>query len=129
MLATPRARCLDCSSAHALVRPQGHEAKRVTDILKAALLFERNRKRFLALTTIGARQVLTVFLVFHHSFGLGPPKLFESAVYERGAWRPIDRATTYKRALKMHHRIVNALRAGAAPGPNVAAEGKRIRKH
>lgn len=64
---------------------------------------------------VGKMLVSTVFLGMDHSWGHGPPQLFETMIFEG----PYDgaqwRYATYEEAEDMHGKIVAALQAGTPP--------------
>lgn len=65
--------------------------------------------------TIGNVRISTVFLGLDHSFGEGPPLIFETMIFGGAYDQFQDRYTTWKQAEAGHKRVVAALRAGKNP--------------
>ena len=95
----------------------GHEPVPV-DLMTWARWFEDNRdKRRVAATDIfpGKLWVSTVFLGIDHGFGMGPPLLFETMVFdESGNDDDCERYTTWEEAEAGHAKIVARLANRAA---------------
>lgn len=72
------------------------------DLMKWATWFE-NADRVVAKTIIGGSEVSTVFLGLDHSFGIGPPILFETMVFPTEDH--CERCSTWSQAVKQHERI------------------------
>ena len=53
---------------------------------QAGELLDDHEARRIGLTEIGPYVVSTVFLALDHSFGEGPPVLFETMVFTKSAW-------------------------------------------
>lgn len=66
--------------------------------------------RHVARETIGDADISTVFLGMDHSFGCGPPLLFETMVFGGKMDQEQDRCTTWDEAEKMHRRMVDRVR-------------------
>ncbi len=68
--------------------------------------FESAERR-VGLTEVGKRSVSTVFLGLDHSFGDGPPKLFETMIFdEQGKEIWCQRASTWDEAEACHRRAI-----------------------
>lgn len=75
----------------------------------AALLAMANPERVVAKTFLHGLEVSTVFLSLDHSFGSGPPILFETLVFGTGNSHWIDdgrRYHTWDEAMAGHERFV-----------------------
>lgn len=82
-----------------------HEPVIEPDILKWAKWFEsaqRLVKRSVATVDCKEVTVSTVFLGIDHSFGQGPPLLFETMVFGGVLDQEMDRCSTWEQAEKMH---------------------------
>lgn len=68
--------------------------------------------KIVAKTELDDCQISTVFLGIDHSFGDGPPILFETMIFggEHDQW--CERYETWDQAAEHHRRIVEALKAG-----------------
>lgn len=82
----------------------------------------RNLVRRIAEDEVGQFWVSTVFLTLDHSYGDGPPIVFETMVFRRGDDGQLDmsgahteRCSTYDEAEKMHRRVVEGVRSGEIP--------------
>jgi RimJ/RimL family protein N-acetyltransferase len=72
--------------------------------------------RRVAWTEVGEWTVSTVFLGIDHSFGSGPPVLWETMVFGPDPWDEAQwRYTTRAAALAEHEQIVEHVRRGGAP--------------
>ena len=93
----------------------GHKAVRVDDLMTWATKFEDAEFRRVSSTKVNGIEVSTVFLGLDHSFGHGPPAIFESMIFggehDQGQWR----YSTWEEAESGHKRIVAALEAGEKP--------------
>jgi len=78
-----------------------------------AELFEDFDGRVVGDTEVGAYRVSTVWLGLDHSFGHGPPLIFESMVFARGTPYDADcyRYATLEDARAGHEQLVTVLRA------------------
>ena len=65
--------------------------------------------------TVRDQRVSTVWLGLNHSFGEGPPLIFETMIFGGPHDEYQDRYSTEEDALAGHKRVVAALRAGQDP--------------
>ncbi len=94
-----------------------------TDIARWGEWFERSRRtsyhgdpRRVAISQIAQYRISTVFLASDHSFGAGPPVLWETMVFGSGAWDQYqERYTSRADALARHQRICELILAGKDP--------------
>ncbi len=63
---------------------------------------------------VGEVRVSTVFLGLDHSFGSGPPLLFETMVFGGALDQEQDRCSTWEAAEKMHELMCERVKRGAA---------------
>ena len=63
---------------------------------------------------IGEVRVSTVFLGLDHSFGNGPPMLFETMVFGVALDQEQDRCSTWEAAEKMHELMCERVKRGTA---------------
>lgn len=63
---------------------------------------------------IGEVRVSTVFLGLDHSFGEGPPLLFETMVFGGPLDQEQDRCSTWEAAEKMHELMCERVKRGTA---------------
>lgn len=77
------------------------------DILKWDQWFEKN-DRHIDKTENDKYMISTVFLGIDHSFGGGPPLLFETMVFKHGDWDDLDciRYSSIKDAREGHKTVV-----------------------
>ena len=89
---------------------EGRQPKPVADVLVWAQWFE-STNRVVAQTQVGELWVSTVFLGLDHSFGHGPPVLFETMVFRGrdGAGEDMWRYSTYDEAEAGHAKVVRRL--------------------
>jgi hypothetical protein len=96
----------------------GHET-RPADLLEWASWFE-NTDRTVAKTTVGRdahkAEVSTVFLGLDHSFGTGPPLLFETLVIGGPLDEEMERYSTWDDAEAGHAAMVERVSAARAGG-------------
>jgi len=95
---------------------QGHSDKYIldghtpkpADLMTWARWFETARdERIVAKTAVGGMSVSTVFLGLDHSFGSGPPMLFETMIFGGPLDREYqERCSTWEQAEEMHERAV-----------------------
>jgi hypothetical protein len=86
------------------------------DMLTWAQWFEDGDRRRIALDTFpDGRLVSTVFLGLDHSWGDGPPLLFETMVFLNGDSVDCQRYATRAEALAGHARAIAAAESGATP--------------
>ena len=91
---------------------EGHEPVKVADILTWGRWFE-TADRHVAKTTISDEiKVSTVFLGMDHSFGHGPPLLFETMIFGGEHDQYCDRYETWEQAEAGHQKAVEM----ATPG-------------
>ena len=91
---------------------EGHEPVKVEDILTWGRWFE-TADRHVAKTAISDEvNVSTVFLGLDHSFGAGPPLLFETMIFGGEHDQYQDRYETWKQAEAGHQKAVEM----ATPG-------------
>ncbi len=84
------------------------------DVIEWSKWFEKSERK-IAKTTIGDLLVSTVFLSIDHSFGTGPPVLFETMVFrgESSKDEICERYTTLEEARAGHEAICERLRINA----------------
>jgi hypothetical protein len=105
---------------------EGRTPVKVDSIREWAARFNEGSKR-VAFTTVGDADVSTVFLGLDHSWGGGPPLLFETMVfggqYDEEQWR----YSTYDDALEGHLEIVKMVQEVAKrPEPKYPTKGFRV---
>lgn len=61
---------------------------------------------------VGEVCVSTVFLGMDHSYGEGPPMLFESMIFGGPLNLEYDRCSTWEAAEKMHEKMMERVRLG-----------------
>lgn len=93
----------------------GTQIEPARDLLAWARWFE-TADRHIGDEQIGACRVSTIFLGIDHSFGGGPPVLFETMVFtdDSGAESWSERCCTHAEALEMHARGCEFARAHKA---------------
>jgi hypothetical protein len=82
------------------------------DLQKFAELMEDLEYKRVAESHVGPLWVSTVWLGINHSFGSGPPQIFETMVFpEEGVWDEeiCERYATEEEALAGHQRVVDSL--------------------
>lgn len=87
----------------------GHDPVPVDDVIEWARWFETAKRR-VAETEVGPILVSTVFIGLDHSFGAGPPLLFETMTFGDGDHR-MRRYSTWDEAAAGHEEVVTAVRA------------------
>jgi hypothetical protein len=84
-------------------------------LMEWAAAFEDPAAKIVAKTTVGDAEVSTVWLGSDHSFGEGPPLIFETMIFggehDQYQWR----YSTEEQARTAHERIVEALKQGDDP--------------
>lgn len=75
------------------------------DLMTWARSFEKTN-RVVAQTTVGESKISTVFLGLDHSFGDGPPLLFETMVFGGPMADEMERYATYDEAEAGHAAMV-----------------------
>ena len=93
----------------------GHKTVKV-DLMTWAEWFEKSEDRHVAREKIGDAEISTVFLGLDHSFGQGPPLLFETMVFGGALDQEQDRCTTWKEAEAMHAMMCERVRREAERG-------------
>lgn len=90
------------------------EAIPVDDVMEWATSYEDTDNRKIGEDRIRGKYISTVFLGLDHSFGDGPPLLFETMVFpdEQDNWREEEgyRYSTYEEAEAGHKEVVNRIR-------------------
>jgi hypothetical protein len=84
---------------------EGKEAVPVHDVLEWARFFETCDRR-VARTETANGEVATVFIGIDHSFGSGPPLLFETMVFGGTHEGEYERCTTWEEAEAQHAAMV-----------------------
>lgn len=74
--------------------------------------FVKGHPKVVDKTTVGTAEVSTVFLGLDHSFGDGPPILFETMVFYGDSGDYTERYATWDEAVKGHVEIVAKLERG-----------------
>ena len=97
----------------------GHVAVECPDLMVWEKWFEANKNKWhVADETVGNSRVSTVFLAIDHSFGEGPPILFETMVFGGPLSYEQNRCTTWEEAEVMHaamcEQVKEVLRTAAA---------------
>lgn len=87
----------------------GHEVVEEPDLMKWAEWFEK-AERHVNRETIDGVDISTVFLAMDHSFGHGPPMLFETMVFGGKLDEDQDRCSTWEQAEKMHKDMCERVR-------------------
>lgn len=97
---------------------ENHEPIACTDLTLWAMWFEDVRNRRVAEDRIGPCHISTVFLGLDHSFGEGPPILFETMIFCKDRLHDhdndMDRCSTWAEAEAQHQRFVDACKALAS---------------
>ena len=89
----------------------GHTPVQCPDVEEWAKWFGENKfKRHVADEKIGDVRVSTVFLGVDHSFGDGPPVLFETMVFGGPLDEETDRCSTWDQAEQMHAEMVDRVK-------------------
>ena len=86
----------------------GHEVKEC-DLMTWAEWYE-TADRKVARETIGDSDISTVFLGIDHSFGEGPPLLFETMVFNGKLDGEINRYSTWDDAVAGHNAMVKKVK-------------------
>jgi hypothetical protein len=84
------------------------------DLMTWAAVFE-NAERHVGNDHLGDMHISTVWLGLDHSFGDGPPLIFETMVFGGPHDEYTERYSTEEEAKEGHARVVAALKAGKAP--------------
>ena len=88
---------------------KGQEAISCPDVLKWSQWLEK-ADRTVAKDTVGVSDISTVFLGLDHSFGEGPPLLFETMVFGGSLSGEMDRYSTWDDAVGGHNAMVENVR-------------------
>ena len=83
----------------------GHAVVAEPDLMTWARWFEK-AEQYVSLDEIGDVRVSTVFLGLDHSFGSGPPLLFETMVFGGPLDQEQDRYSTWDEAVAGHAAMV-----------------------
>lgn len=95
----------------------GHKTVACDLLTWARWLDENNESRIVKKDTVGKSRVSTVFLGLDHSFGDGPPLLFETLVFEGPLEDEMDRYSTWEEAERGHAVMVErVMRAASRDG-------------
>lgn len=86
----------------------GHKVKDV-NLMTWAKWFETN-DRHVADEKIGDVRISTIFLGLDHSFGSGPPLLFETMVFGGPLDQEMDRYSTREEAEKGHKEMIDKVK-------------------
>lgn len=89
------------------------------DLMGWARWFE-TADRHVAQNNIGALRVSTVFLGLDHSFGEGPPLLFETMIFGLEGDKYQTRCSTWEEAEEMHAKALAIARAAVSEEANNA---------
>ena len=99
-------------------RLEGKMPVRCKSFIEAAVAFEDVASRRVALSIIGDLRVSTVFLGMDHSWGDGPPILFETMIFGGPNDQHQDRCSTWEEAEEMHKKAVDLVKSTSpAPSP------------
>ena len=91
---------------------EAREAVPCTDLMEWGRMFEDPDTRRVGRTRVGEHDISTVFLALDHSFGEGPPMLFETMVFGPDKEdEDMERCSTWAEAEAMHARFVEKYRA------------------
>lgn len=95
----------------------GREPKRVS-MREWAPWFEAANRRVARTNITPKISVSTIFLGLDHSFGAGPPILFETMVFGGALDRETARYSTYDEAEAGHAAMVERVKCASSPIPN-----------
>lgn len=95
----------------------GKRAVECDDLVTWAKWFGDRKNRRVADETIDGVRVSTVFLSLDHSFGEGPPMLFETMVFGGPMDQEQARCTTWDEAETMHAAMVARVKEQGSNGP------------
>ena len=87
----------------------GHEVVK-SDLMTWARWLEITKNRHVAREAIGEADISTVFLGLDHSFGQGPPLLFETMIFGLEGEEPQWRYSTWEEAEAGHVRALEYAR-------------------
>ena len=88
----------------------GHEVVPCSDFMQWAMWFE-SADRIVAKDTVGDSDISTVFLGLDHSFGEGPPLIFETMVFGGKLSDKMARYSTWDEAVSGHNTMIERVRA------------------
>ena len=88
----------------------GHEAVGTNDVLDWGERLEQNKAKIVAKTFVGKILISTAFLGIDHSFGSGPPLLFETMVFGGKLDDETVRYTTWEEAEEGHKKMVEKVK-------------------
>lgn len=83
-----------------------------TDDLVLAYQSVEGNDKIVAQENVGNARVSTVFIGLDHSWGNGPPILFETMVFRGGHGEECERYCTWQEAEEGHRRVCASLQSG-----------------
>lgn len=86
---------------------------RSIEMMDWAQLFEDNGYKRIASDTVGDATISTVWMGLDHSFGFGPPLIFETMVFGGSLSDEMDRYPTLAEAETGHRAMVERVREAA----------------
>jgi hypothetical protein len=89
---------------------QGHTPVLCEDVLAWAKVFEGGNRK-VAQDRLGDVVISTVFLGLDHSFGRGPPLLFETMIFGGAHDEYQERCGTWEQAEAMHQKALDLVRS------------------
>ena len=89
---------------------EGHEPIECSDLMRWANWIEKADRR-VAKTVIGDIKISTVFLGLDHSYGDGPPQLFETMIFGGDCDKEMWRYSTWDEAETGHQEAVELVKA------------------
>ena len=102
----------------------GHTPTQCASLREWGQFFEDTERRRVAATEIGDVRVSTVFLGLDHSFGEGPPLLFETMVFGGPLDEEMDRYSTWEEAVEGHAKMVERVRGAPQMPQSETPTGK-----
>ena len=93
----------------------GHTPVKELDLTKWGK-WHQTADRVVEKTTVGDIHISTVFLAIDHSFGGGPPLLFETMVFGGDLDQAMERCRTWDKAVDQHQKMVEAVNAARGTG-------------
>lgn len=91
---------------------------REVGLMEWAVAFEDMSKRRVALDKVGRASVSTVFLGLDHSFGEGPPLIFETLISGGAHDQDMWRYSTWDEAVAGHEKAVSLVRKSEPAEPS-----------
>ncbi len=88
---------------------EGHTTVPVNDLIQWGEMFANVEARRVALTKKNGIEISTVFLGMNHSFGNGPPLLFETLVFGGEHDGDMNRYSTWEEAEEGHKKMVETI--------------------